>query len=890
MPQRLFIAEKPALGRAIATALASLSGARPSPGRGYIDVGGDCVTWTIGHAYDTAEPGDYSSTWNKWSLDVLPMLPDRWKLIPNSQIADQIAVLKERIRRFDHFVNVGDAEREGQLIVDEILLENGVDPFSPKVSRVWVSSFVEKDVATAVAGAFPNAQKKSLYEAAVARQRADWLLGMNMSRVFGLMIQASGARGFRVSVGRVQTPTLKLVVDRDRQIENFKAVDHFAPSILFVHENGTFKAAWQFPPETKGLDPEGRLIDKSVATALVEKIAGRTGTIDHYAETPKSTSPPLPFALSTLQKACSQKFGLTAQQTLDVAQELYEKHKAITYPRSDSQHLPNSVHSDEAADILRNLSDVRELSESAGKANPKLKSPAFDDKKVTDHHGIIPTSEASAAKLAAMGEIERKVFLLIARTFVAQFHPDYRYVASTATVLCEGERFKANGTRVVDQGWKTVFGAEEVDEDEEVEGTLPSMRKSDPVTAKTGSVDPKRTKPPAYFDDGTLIEAMTKIHLYVLDQEVRARLREHDGIGTEATRASIIEKLIRAKYLERKQKGKRKFLVSTDAGRQLVDLLPSDLVAPDTTAMWESFLERVKAGEFTLAQFMDRQTQFIRKRVQTAIAAGAIKVKGFSIEPLDGHGAECPECRVGKLITQAWPFKDEYTGRRFLRCDNWVKDRADNCRYRTNPEGFKERAPLEGEGQTCPGCRKGVLKGGIVRKDGPNKGRPFLICSEVDREKPDGCQHFEWKDATPCPSCGKAMLRRGTVTADTPNKGRPFLMCSAMDRNDPNSCRHFEWLGDKAKASGPKIKGEGETCSVCNKGRMMRRTAKTSGKPFLSCSNWKQGATDNCDNRIFPDDGGGDRGGSRGGAKPAPGMRPRAGRPTAGKRSFGKSP
>ncbi|GJD89415.1 DNA topoisomerase 3 [Methylobacterium hispanicum] len=887
MPQRLFIAEKPALGRAIATALATLSGERQSPGRGFIEVGSDCVTWTIGHAYDTAEPGDYSSTWDRWNLDVLPMIPERWKLVPNADIADQIAVLKERIRRYDHFVNVGDAEREGQLIVDEILLENGIDPFSPKVSRIWVSSFVEKDVATAVAGAFPNDRKRNLYEAAVARQRADWLLGMNMSRVFGLLIQLGGARGFRVSVGRVQTPTLKLVVDRDRQIEAFKAVDHFAPSITFVHENGTFKAAWQFPPDTKGLDPEGRLLDKAVATALVARIAGKTGTIESYAETPKSTSPPLPFALSTLQKACSQKFGLTAQQTLDVAQELYEKHKAITYPRSDSQHLPNSIHSDEAAGILRNLAGVRELGDAAGRADPRRKSPAFDDKKVTDHHGIIPTSEASASKLAAMGEIERKVFLLIARTFVAQFHPDFRHVSSIATVLCEGERFRATGTRVVDQGWKMVFGAEEADEEEEAEGTLPSMKQGDRVDAKAGSIDPKRTKPPVSFDDGTLIEAMAKIHLYVQDPEVRRRLRENDGIGTEATRASMIEKLIRAKYLDRRQKGKRKILVSTEAGRQLVDLLPSDLVAPDTTAMWESFLKRVESGEFTLAQFMDRQTQFVRKRVQTAIAAGAIKVEGFSIEPLDGHGGECPQCGAGRLVTQLWPFADDYKGRRFLRCDNWVKDRADNCRYRTRPEGFKERAPLEGEGVPCPACGKGTLKGGLVRKEGPNKGRPFLMCSEVDREKPEGCQHFEWKDETPCPVCSKGVLKRGVVRKDGPNKGRPFAMCSAVDRGNPEGCQHFAWLDEKP-AKGPKIKGEGEPCTVCGKGTLVRRTGKTSGKPFLSCSNWKAGASDNCDNRIFPDDGGRR---PAAGAGTAPSARPRGGRASqgGGKRSFAKA-
>jgi DNA topoisomerase-3 len=885
LPQRLFIAEKPALGRAIATALATLGGVRQNAGRGFIEVGQDTVTWTIGHAYDTAQPGDYSSTWDKWSLETLPMIPDRWKLVPNGGISDQIAVLKDKIKRFDHFVNVGDAEREGQLIVDEILMENGVDPFSPKVSRVWVSSFVEKDVAAAVAGAFPNSQKKSLYEAAVCRQRADWLLGMNMSRVFGLMVQKSGARNFRVSVGRVQTPTLKLVVDRDREIENFKAVDHFTPSVLFVHENGTFKAAWQFPADTPGLDHEGRLLDKGVAQRVLDKVAGKKGAVETYAETPKSTSPPLAFALATLQKACSQKFGLTAQQTLDVAQELYEKHKAITYPRSDSEHLPNSLHADEAGGILRNLSGVGELADAAGRANPRLKSPAFDDKKVTDHHGIVPTSDATAAKVAAMSPIERQVFLLIARTFVAQFHPDFRYVSSTVTVLCEGERFKGNGTRVVDQGWKTVFGAEEVDEEEEAESTLPSMKRGDPVDVKSGSVDPKRTKPPKPFDDGSLIEAMTKIHLFVQDPEVKKRLRDNDGIGTSATRASIIEKLIKGKYLERRERKKKKILVSTDEGRQLVDLLPSDLVSPETTAMWESFLERVKGGEFTLAQFMDKQTTFVRKRVQVAIATGAIQVKGFSIEPLEGHGSECPQCRVGKLVTQGWPFADEYKGKRFLRCDNYVKDRADNCRYRTNPEGFKERPPLEGEGDPCPGCGKGVLKGGIVRKDGPNKGRPFVMCSEVDRTKPDGCQHFEWKDATPCPACNKAMLRRGTVTADTPNKGRPFVMCSAADRNDPNSCKHFEWLDDKGKASGPKIKGEGEACSVCGKGKMMRRTSRTSGKAFLSCSNWKQGASDNCDNRVWPDDGG--KSGGRGGSsKPAPAARPRGGKPSAGKRSF----
>lgn len=796
MPEYLYIAEKPSLAEALAKARASILGVKAQKGQGSWTVGNDSVTWLFGHMYELVNPDDYDPSLKQWKMEHLPIIPDKWRRAPHKDKAAHLKIIKDLLKNTKYVVNAGDAEREGQLLVDELLQEMGWDPFSSKTKRVWVSSFAEKDVIKAINEQFPNSNKQDLFTAAFLRQRADWLHGLNMTRMYTILARNSGAN-MLISVGRVQTPTLKLVVDRDREIESFKPVDHYLPSGVFKHENGSFRADYVIPDDCDGLDPEGRLVDKKVAEAIGLKIAGKTGKITEFSTNIKSKAPPLPYSLSALQADCSSKLQLTAQETLEIAQSLYETHKATTYPRSDSRYLPRSILQDEAPGIMAALAETPGLDTVAQKADLKLKSKAWDDSKVTDHHGIIPTSEFSAAKLARMSPIERKVFELIAKAFIAQFHPDQTWKSVLAKLNVEGETFKATGRIPIASGWRVVYGAEADDDEDESEKesdqNLPNMSKGDGVLAEKGDIISKRTTPPPYFNDGTLIAAMTNVHKFVTDPEVKKRLKENDGLGTEATRANIIETLLKRKFLERKGKTK---LVSTKEGRSVIDALDNDVTSPGLTAIWEAQLKKIEKGEASEAQFTDVLLKSLRSMIEKG-KGKTVTIKGASIEPLPGHGEACPKCGVGKMVTRML-HKGEHKGKKFLVCDAWSKDDPNSCKHAVWPNTpRKEVKPIDGHGETCPKCNKGKL---------------------LTREVAKG-EH----------------------------KGKKFLSCDGWSKDDPNSCNFSKWPEKKVTP----MEGHGSTCTKCNKGTMTTRIigkGDNKGKSFLSCNAYPA-----CDNAIFPD-------------------------------------
>lgn len=795
MPEHLYIAEKPSLAEALAKARASILGVKAQKGQGAWTVGNDAVTWLFGHMYELANPDDYDTSLKQWKIEHLPIIPDKWRRSPHKDKAAHLKIIKELLKNSKYVVNAGDAEREGQLLVDELLEEMGWDPFSSKTKRVWVSSMAEKDVIKAINDQFPNIDKRNLSIAAVLRQRADWLHGLNLTRMYTILARNSGAN-MLISVGRVQTPTLKLVVDRDREIESFKPVDHYLPTGLFKHDNGSFRADYIIPEDCNGLDSEGRLIDKKIAEAICLKISGKTGNITDFSTSIKSKAPPLPYSLSALQAECSSKLSLTAQETLEVAQSLYETHKATTYPRSDSRYLPRTILNDEAPGIMAALASTPGLDAAAQKADLKLRSKAWDDSKVTDHHGIIPTSEFSAAKLAKMSPIERKVFELIAKAFIAQFHPDQTWKSVTAKLNVAGENFKATGRIPIANGWRVVYGAEADEDDEEEKESdqnLPDMKKGDSVLAEKGAVTSKRTTPPPYFNDGTLIAAMTNVHKFVTDVEVKKRLRENDGLGTEATRANIIETLLKRKFLERKGKTK---LVSTKEGRSVIDALDNEVTSPGLTAIWEAQLQKISRGEASETQF----TEILLKSLRSMIEKGkgkTVTIKGASIEPLQGHGETCPKCGAGKMVTRMLN-KGEHKGKKFLVCDAYNKDDPDSCRHAVWPNSPKKDVkPIEGHGETCPQCGKGKL---------------------VTRE-----------------------IQKGD------HKGKKFLSCDSWSKDNPNSCNYSRWPEVKVTP----LDGHGSSCTKCNTGIMVTRMINkgdNKGKTFLSCS-----AYPDCDNSIFPD-------------------------------------
>lgn len=825
----LFIAEKPSLAKEIAEARAEQKGIKAVKSNGYWSVGDDAVTWLFGHMYEQAPPQAYDPKYEKWNLDDLPIIPEKWKLLVSKDKKDHISGIKTLLQQAKFVVNAGDAAREGQLLVDEVLIENKWNPFDEKTFRLWVRSVARKDLLDALNSMLPNSEKQFLYNSAICRQRADWLHGMNLSRLYTIKARQSGAEQV-VSVGRVQTPTLKIVVDRDREIDNFKPVDHYLPAAIFVHENGKFQATWIIPEDCEGLDSEGRLIDPQVAKKVVDRILGKTGKVESFKSTDKSTAPPLPYSLSALQTECSAKFGLSAQETLDVAQRLYEQHKVTTYPRSDSRHLPLSILKDEAPQIMNNLKKVDGIiGEAASKSNMMLKSSAWDDSKVSDHHGIIPTVEATASKISQITGVDRKVFDLIAKAFISQFYPAMRYKSLSAVVGVNADRFKASGRSIVDLGWKTVYGAEADDSaDEEDNQTLPVMKNNDPVSIQGSEVQSKRTTPPPRFTDGTLIAAMTNIHRFVSDSEIKKKLKENDGLGTEATRASIIETLIRRNFLTRKGKNQ---LISSDVGKSVIDVLPDPIVDPGLTAIWESYLDQVSKGSLSPEKFLAGQIQSLTKRIMEGKDA-SIKIKGAkpSVPPIEGHGTKCPKCGSGELLTRMIQ-KGEHKGKKYLSCT-----RRPDCDYIQWPK--PNIKPIEGHGETCPTCKQGKLVTREIMK-GDNKGKKFLSCDRYPE-----CKHSQWPQpkavdghGKKCPKC-----HEGELVTRQSKTGKTFLSC-----NKYPACDHSEWPQEKI----PPLSGDGELCSVCGKGHMVTKVVQKGehkGKKFLSCN-----AYPDCKNTIWPE-------------------------------------
>ena len=622
---RLFIAEKPSVAKAIAGELGATG-----KGDGFIECGTDKVTWCFGHMLEQADPDEYTpddvprgqSGKKVWRVDELPIIPESWILKPKDDAKKQLAVIGKLLKEAKEIVNAGDPDREGQLLVDEVLehFRN-----SKPVRRFWVSAQDSVSVKRGLAALKENTTYAGWADAARGRQRADWLIGMNLSRAYTLRAQRGGSRAL-LTVGRVQTPTLALVVARDREIEAFKAVPYHTIRAVVQHAGGSFAAAWKAKEDQAGLDSEGRLVDTAVADALVAAVKGQPGTIAAYKQEAKKQNQPLAFALSDITALASAKFGYSAEDVLNTCQALYETHKLTSYPRTDCAYLPESQHAD-APRVLEAIKHVNpELAGLVDGADPRIKSKTLDDSKITAHHGIVPTMQKG--NKAALSERERNIYDLIVRAYLAQFYPLHEYMQTTVGVEIAGENFAASGKVVTRNGWRDVYSQadEEGEKDEDDDsGTqaLPSMAQGDAVTCTDATRKDAKTKPPARFTEGTLIRAMENIHKFVSDAEHKKMLREGDGIGTSATRASIISELKRREFLA--VKGKQ--IISTTLGRSVIDALPEVVKSPVLTALYERMLKGVEQGTAALDAFITKQETFIRDQVAKA-NSGAVTIAG----------------------------------------------------------------------------------------------------------------------------------------------------------------------------------------------------------------------------------------------------------------------
>lgn len=622
---RLFIAEKPSLGRALVDVL-------PKPHQkndGYIKAGnGDVVTWCIGHLLEQAEPEVYNPDYKKWAIEHLPIVPTEWKLVVKANTKKQFTVVKKLIKEADVLVNMGDPDRVGQILIDEVINHCGVSKArKAEVLRCLISDLNPAAVTKALNNLRKNTDFIPLATSALARARADWLYGINMTRLCTLQGRQSGYNGV-LSIGRVQTPVLGLIVHRDLEIANFVPKPFYEVMCTFVTLKGeSYQAKWRPSAACEPyMDEDNRVLSKALALNVISRVQGQKGKIIKVTQDKKATPPPLPYSLSALQIDAAKRYGMSAQTVLNTCQQLYERHKLITYPRSDCRYLPRD-HLNEATRVIGAIrNSCSALNDAANNANVSLKSKAWNDAKVSAHHAIIPTLKST--DMSRLSAVENNIYELVARQYLIQFYPSFEYVDKQIDTEVSGGLFIAKQKDVVSQGWKSLFPSKPntQGESEFSDTSLPNVSKGEEVHCQQADLKEKQTTPPKYFTDATLLSAMTGIARYVTDASIKKVLRDTDGLGTEATRAGIIELLFKRQFLTRKGKDIR----ATEVGTQLICSLPARMTIPDMTAHWESQLEAISQKEIKYAQFIVPITQSIYdliNEVQSVTFSG-LKGKG----------------------------------------------------------------------------------------------------------------------------------------------------------------------------------------------------------------------------------------------------------------------
>ena len=614
----IYLCEKPSQGQDIARVLGATrkgNGCRSTQSEEVV------VTWCFGHLLEMPPPEAYDPALKSWALDTLPIIPEQWRLVVKPSAQRQFTVIKKWLGSASRLVIATDADREGEVIAREVMALCG---YRGPVQRLWLSALNDASIRKALSQLRDGVETQPLYLAGLARARADWLVGMNLTRAYTILGRNVGYPGV-LPVGRVQSPTLWLVVDRDRAIEAFNPSPYWTITSTLSAQDAAapaFRAHWQ--PPVEHCDSQGRCINEAVARTVAQQctVAGAQAQVTDRKKERKAAPPPLPFDLNSLQQEAGKRFGLAGDQVEKAAQALYETHKITSYPRTECRHLPTSMHH-EAPDVLRAVLAMEpELASIQSMLDMSRRTKAWNDAEVekASHHGIIPTAES--VDLTRLSTTERQVYSLIRRQYLIQFLPDHQYDATTLTLSVQGHPFLAKGKATVEPGWTRLFPSSKStpqDGDDQQDGsgdqgTVPALPEGTSCAIQSVDCDRKMTTPPARYTDGTLIAAMKNIAKMVTDPKLRAVLRDTAGLGTGATRANIIATLKKRGFIEKK----RGHLVSTEQGRQLIDALPSAITNPDTTAAWEQALEDIATGTGTLDEFMRRQLDWLNTVVTHA--------------------------------------------------------------------------------------------------------------------------------------------------------------------------------------------------------------------------------------------------------------------------------
>ena len=642
----MFIAEKPSLAAAIAGHMWGKDASKYRSATCY-EHGNDIVTWAIGHILGLAEPEEYGKEYASYSE--YPVLPEKWINVPNPKTKPQLNAIKSILKKADVVVNAGDPDREGQLLIDEILVYFG---FKGKVERILINSYDEAGLKRAFDSIVPNNKFKNLYDAGLARERADWLIGMNLSRAYSINAKKFGLNGW-FRIGRVKVPTLALVVQREEEIENFVPKDYYVLSGDFKRDAIPFHATYE-PNEHIPTDSEGRVTDKGVLDVIVAKIKNKEAIVTKCEMKKGSSQPPLPWSLDTLQVEANKRLGMSASVVLEQVQTLYEK-KLVSYPRSDCNFIPEAQH----ADAPKILATLKGLSiRGAEGANPTLKNRSFNDKKITAHHAIIPTG----VKPSGLTDMEQSVYNMIAERYVLQFWPNCEFNTLKYTITVAGEKFNGSGKSITKPGFTAIW---KDDTEEEKESVLPPLKENEAVGIIGYHIDSKVTTPPKRFTEGTLLSAMTNIWKFLdVKDPNRERLKECKGLGTPATRAKIISELMQASkttdacmevMTKSKGRGRKKDanpdeakaskgeIVPTAFGRDLVHNVDQSLTEPKFTAVMEYNLSQIAEGKKPFDDYMDEMVELVMENIQYA------ENHKFTLKQQDSNPI-CPVCRCSILI------------------------------------------------------------------------------------------------------------------------------------------------------------------------------------------------------------------------------------------------
>ena len=660
------IAEKPSVARDIADVL----GAKNRK-EGYIEGNGYQVTWTFGHLCTLKEPHEYTPSWKSWSLSSLPMIPPRFgiKLINDSGIEKQFHIIEKLMQEAEMIINCGDAGQEGELIQRWVMQKAGA---KCPVKRLWISSLTEEAIRDGFANLKDQAEFQPLYEAGLSRAIGDWTLGMNATRLYTLKY---GQNKQVLSIGRVQTPTLALIVNRQAEIDNFKPEPYW--ELKTVYRNTTFSVT------------KGKFTKKEEGEAFLEIVRQKEFTVTDISEKKGKEYAPRLFDLTSLQVECNKKFAFTADDTLKLIQSLYEK-KVTTYPRVDTTFLSDDIYP-KVPNTLNGLVDYIDLTASLLKAKIRKDKRVFDNSKVTDHHAIIPTG-VPARNLT---DNERKVYDLVVRRFIAAFYPDCEI--STTTVLGKVDKvdFKVTGKQILKPGWRVVFGAEQKDSDAEPsdeEGVLPDFVKGESGPHKP-TLGEKWTQPPKPYTEATLLRAMETAGKLVDNDELRDALKEN-GIGRPSTRAAIIETLFKRNYIRKE----RKNLFPTATGVELIDTIQEELLkSAELTGLWEKKLRQIERGTYEARTFLEELKLMVHQVVINVLSD-----------------------QTGRTITieQAAPEKPQ-------------AEKEPKGKKTRKPRAKKEKTAGQPESTTvpvkpvCPICKKGSIL----------RGKTAYGCSEYK----DGC-------------------------------------------------------------------------------------------------------------------------------------------------------